>query len=72
VKADCQHATNFPCDPYALRLFPFRPDEIEEERRTENERNVNAGPDVVGSCSDVIVVADNDSVVADSLDLALT
>ena len=71
VKANSQHSSHLPCDPYSLRLFSFGPDEIEEKGCAEDESDVDASPDVVGCGSDIVVVVDNNPVVADSLDLAL-
>ena len=69
---DSRHdTTGFPCDPYASVLLPLRPEEVKEESRSKNEGNKDSCKDVVGGCSDVVVVGDGEAAVAEVLNMVL-
>lgn len=53
---NCQHGTYFPRLSHSFRLLPLRPKQIEEERRSEDCRNVNTDEDVERRNTDVVIV----------------
>ena len=72
VEYGSQNTTDLPRDPHAFRLFTLGPDKVEEEGRSENESDEDAGEDVVGASTHIVVVEDLLLVVRLRLHLPLS
>jgi len=67
MKNNGEHTAHFPSSPHRFVLISLRPEKIEEERGTKDKGHEDAGKDVVGCGTDIVVVRDVDSVICDSL-----